>query len=111
MTTVDRYLKYANTKEKALTELVQKDAGMFRRVKLKGKKKKRLYFKPNSKQVYIVIYWITQQAFSPTKFCCFPEILSCTHCNHTYLQHRLPNYANHRTTALHWLQQPPLHYS
>jgi len=39
MVTVDRYLKYANTKEKALTALVEKDVGMLRRVKLKGEKK------------------------------------------------------------------------
>lgn len=51
--TVDRYLKYGDTKEKALTELVQRDAGVFGRVKLKGEEK-RLDFKLNSKQSYIV---------------------------------------------------------
>lgn len=53
--TVDRYLKYADIKEKALTELVQRDAGVFRRVKLKGEEKS-LYFRLNSEQVYIVIH-------------------------------------------------------
>lgn len=72
--TVDRYLKYANTEEKAHAELVQKDAGMFRRAKMKGKKKKPLI----SKQVYIVIYWMTQDVSSPSKFCCFPEKLPPT---------------------------------
>lgn len=72
--TVDRYLKHANTEEKAHAELVQKDAGMFRRVKIKGKKKAPLI----SKQVYVVICWMTQDVSSPSKFSCFPEKLPCT---------------------------------
>lgn len=39
MITVDKYLKYANTREKSLTELVQKDAAMSRRIKLRRQKK------------------------------------------------------------------------